>query len=387
LGYYYLTASVLFFVLGVQEQVVLAPYAVYSKRRQGRELAEYLGSSWAHHAALIVLTALVLGMSLSAVWLGGRAELAPPLLALLGGWPLLLLRHGIRRFALVDLQYGAALAVDAAASILQLAALAALVWLGQLTIFSIYGAMAVACAVASAGWYLLARPPVHVIRGRVRDDWRGNWAFGKWALRSFLIGSTVPYIMPWLLDLSMGTAATGVFGACLTLVGVTNIFISAVANVVTPQAASIYVQGGSPALARFLWRAGGFLALSLSVPVVLMAVAGDPIARWVFGESFQGLGGTLTIMAGTALMTGISMVAGNGLWALERPKSNFLADVVCLITTLLASLLLIAPWGVLGAALATLAGALAGVIVRTWILMQALAAGNHPRSEQAHPAG
>jgi O-antigen/teichoic acid export membrane protein len=247
--------------------------------------------------------------------------------------------------------------------------------------------MAVACAVASAGWYLLARPPVHVIRGRVRDDWRGNWAFGKWALRSFLIGSTVPYIMPWLLDLSMGTAATGVFGACLTLVGVTNIFISAVANVVTPQAASIYVQGGSPALARFLWRAGGFLALSLSVPVVLMAVAGDPIARWVFGESFQGLGGTLTIMAGTALMTGISMVAGNGLWALERPKSNFLADVVCLITTLLASLLLIAPWGVLGAALATLAGALAGVIVRTWILMQALAAGNHPRSEQAHPAG
>src|SRR5215470_2024068 len=51
LGLYYLLLSIVLIISGVQEQLVAAPYVVYSKRRHGRELAEYAGSMWAHYLA------------------------------------------------------------------------------------------------------------------------------------------------------------------------------------------------------------------------------------------------------------------------------------------------------------------------------------------------
>ena len=55
LGHYYLVLSIILVITGIQEQLVAAPYLVYSKRRQGRELAEYAGTMWAHHLAVTSL--------------------------------------------------------------------------------------------------------------------------------------------------------------------------------------------------------------------------------------------------------------------------------------------------------------------------------------------
>src|SRR5829696_8659247 len=46
LGQYYLVLSIILVITGAQEQIVSAPYVVYSKRREGQELAEYAGSMW-----------------------------------------------------------------------------------------------------------------------------------------------------------------------------------------------------------------------------------------------------------------------------------------------------------------------------------------------------
>jgi O-antigen/teichoic acid export membrane protein len=71
-------------------------------------------------------------------------------------------------------------------------------------------------------------------------------------------------------------------------------------------------------------------------------------------------------------MNGISIVAGNGLWAIHQPRSNFVADVCCMSVTLIAAALLIHPFGALGAALATLGGTLTAAIVRTITLFRYL---------------
>jgi O-antigen/teichoic acid export membrane protein len=71
-------------------------------------------------------------------------------------------------------------------------------------------------------------------------------------------------------------------------------------------------------------------------------------------------------------MNALSIVTGNGLWAIDQPRSNFLADVCCMTATLIAAAILVHPFGALGAALATLAGATAAAVVRSFILMRRL---------------
>ena len=79
----------------------------------------------------------------------------------------------------------------------------------------------------------------------------------------------------------------------------------------------------------------------------------------------------LLALAVGALLSSLSVVAGNGLWAIDRARSNFIADIICSIGMLLVAAFLVAPLGALGAALATLVGNAAATIVRVVILMRA----------------
>ncbi|MBI2824603.1 MAG: lipopolysaccharide biosynthesis protein [Planctomycetia bacterium] len=372
LGLYYLTLSIVLVALGIQEQLVAAPYTVYSKRRHGTELALYAGSAWLHHFALTAVSIVVLLAVIAALSLAGSADIVPGLWALVGAGPLLLLREGIRRFAFANLQLVSAIAVDASVALAQLSGLLLLAHFDRLSVFTIYAMMGGACAIASLGWYLLNPPVARLQHRRFFPDWWHNWSFSKWALRSYLVGNTTFYIMPWILNLAVGTAATGVLGACGTLVGVTNILLAGVANVLTPQAAHAFAVGGRADLSRLLRRTAAILALVLGSFCVLLLVTGDRLAVFVYGNQFQGCGAILTTLALSVLMTALGMTTGTGLWAIEQPRSNFLADVCWIVVTLVSAVFLVFPFGALGAALATLAGTFVAAIVRTVILVRAL---------------
>jgi O-antigen/teichoic acid export membrane protein len=104
----------------------------------------------------------------------------------------------------------------------------------------------------------------------------------------------------------------------------------------------------------------------------LILATGDRLAVLAFGAAGQGSGAILAALAVSTLMNGIGVVAGNGLWAIDKPRPNFLADVFCMFATIVAAWFLIVPLGVLGAALANLAGMSAAAIVRTITLMRYL---------------
>ncbi len=386
LGLYYVVLSLVLICSGIQEQVIAAPYIVYSKRRRGRELAEYYGSTWWHHFVLTVVVLAVLMAAIPALTLIGRTDIVPGIWALLGAGPLWLLRDAIRRFNYAHLHVRSAIVLDVIVAVVQLGGLALLGYFGMLSLFAIYAMMGAACGIASVGWYLSAPPRVRLNRTRLMSDWRNNWAFGKWAVRTFLLGNTTPYIMVWLLALSVGAAATGVLGACTTLIGITNILLSGVANVLTPQAAHAYASGGAGDLRRVLGRTAVFLALALGSLVLLVTLTGDRLAVFVFGAQYQGTGPILIALAFAALLNSIGMVVGNGLWAIDQPRANFLADVCCISVTLAVAAALVFPLGALGAALASLAGAFVAAVVRTFTLIRYLDRDVVASANAVHPA-
>ncbi len=317
--------------------------------------------------AMLALLAAIIGFSLAR-----SSEITPGLWALLIASPLLLLREGIRRFAIADLKIGTAMLVDALVSAVQIGGLLLAAYLGVLSIFSIYGVMAIACGLACAGWYFLDATPIRFERSRFWPDLRSNWTFAKWSLQSFLVGNTAPYIMPWIVSMAVGAAAAGVLGACGTLIGLTTIILCGVDRVLAPCAAMSFVTGGSAALVRVLFGAATVLILTLGTFCLFAFATGSWLPELVYGSQFQGTGPLFGVLALGGLITGLGMVAGNGLWAIEQPRSNFVADVIGLSITVATAVCLVTPYGPLGAAIATLAGTSTAAVTRLATLVWAL---------------
>jgi len=377
LGWYYLILSFVLMVSGTQDQLVTAPYVVFSKRRSGKDLAEYAGSVWVHQLILTLIAMVGLLITIAVFAMRGTAGILPGLWALMIAAPLMMLRDRIRRFAFANLRVWYVLMLDIIVAALQLGGLGLLAYFNLLSLVSIYVLIGAACAIASLGWYLADRPHVEFVRERIMPDWRHNWPFAKWALRTFLVGNSTPFITLWILGALLGSAATGLLGGCNTMIGLANMLLMGVDNVLTPQAAHAYVTGGAQSLRVVLLQAGVFLSAAIGGLLLLLIITGDWLAVLVFGSEFQGTAAILIALCLNMLMNSVGTVAGNGLWAINRPQLNFVADVCCMAVTLVGAALFIYPLGALGAALATLSGATAAAIVRLVTLVRQL---------QLHPA-
>ena len=109
-------------------------------------------------------------------------------------------------------------------------------------------------------------------------------------------------------------------------------------------------------------------AASLASALVLPGAApsADP------AYALLGAGLIIGVLSLSVLANSAGVVAGNGLWAMERPKANFVADLCSLGVVIATALFFIPALGPLGAAIATLAGTATDAAVRLWILRRAM---------------
>jgi len=96
----------------------------------------------------------------------------------------------------------------------------------------------------------------------------------------------------------------------------------------------------------------------------------------LFGDEFAGSGAVVSVLSLAVLLNSLAVVAGNALWAIDRPQANLFGDFAALLATLVAAVWLVGSWGALGAAVAILVGGAVGAVVRGttfWILSQRIA--------------
>jgi O-antigen/teichoic acid export membrane protein len=374
LGVYALALSVVLFLRGIQGELICSPYTVYCGRRQGDDLRAYTGSSLAHFLGLTALSTL--GLSLAAAGLtlaGGLTPAARTAWVLAGALPFLLVREYARQTALAHLRLRALLAIDGSVAVIQVGGLGLLALCGALSVGAAYAVMGAACAVASLGWFLGGRLPLRVVRARLLADWRHNWGFARWSLSSFLIGSTTLYVLPWAVAAAHGESATGLLAACFTIVNCAGMYVTGVSNFLTPRAARAFAEGGLGDLRRVLRQTALLFLVTLGAFCLAVLATGDLAATLIYGGKYAGTGPVLALLAVNLLVNSLGVTAGNGLWALDRPRANFLADLCTFGVSLTLLFTLVGPLGVLGAALALLAGTCAGVTVRVLRLRALLA--------------
>jgi len=357
LGLFVLGFTIVQLILCLQQALITDPYTVYAGREPDGSV-EYAGSLLVHSGLLALLASLVFA-GLSGVFrLQSESAFAPLLTVLAVTVPFLLLREFGRRHAFAHLRFFAALVLDLATAILQLGGLIWLSVAGQLTAVLAHGVAGAACAVAGVAWLILARNELRLRWPRVVSEWRRSWAFGSWVLASNGLCYLSSILMTWLL-LFLGISATGLYSGLSYLVNVCNPFLLGMNNLATPLAANARNRAGMRGLRRVVWQFTVLLALALGLHTLLVAVFGNWAAGVLLGPDYVGHLPVLILLALIALATGLSLGSGIGLWALDRSDINFVAALAAFVVGLLAAALFLPLFGVLGAALAGLASAVA----------------------------
>jgi O-antigen/teichoic acid export membrane protein len=368
-GVYVLAVALLHFLKGLQEQFVASPYSILAQRMDGDDRLHYTGSCLVHQ--LVSTGVLIAAVALTAAIL--RFAFAPPQLSLLVVLllivvPCFVTREYARRLSFAHFHFRTAAWMDSLIAVTQLAGLWLLAFADKLTLPSVFLWLAVANALGIGFWAWRREIDYQVRISQIRPDWRANWQFGRWAVWTFILGSCVPFFIPWLVAGLRDATVAGQYGACQTLVGVSNMLILGMGNFLNPVSARAFADRGTDGLRRALAKGSMYFIASIAAFAAILLVAGEPLANLLFDNKYPGLGWPLFLLASAQLLAALGVVAGNGLWAINQPRQNIPADFTLMVVTLSAALLVIPRFGVLGATTAVLIGSLAAGVVR-WLVL------------------
>lgn len=370
LGLFALVASAMAMIIGIQDQLITAPYVLYHNRRHGLNLQRYMGSVLIHHCIFIAI--VTLGMLACLVGVNDSDQTVRIVtLVLLLGTPAILLRTFIREISLAHCNVLTVIAVDAAVCVTRLVTVAVMLSVDQVNLPVIYAVLGASCLVTAAVWMLRNRWMFSFNKKSAIISWCRNWRFGRWAMATHLAGTSTPYLMPWVLFVMHGESATGFLASCSVIVGVCNIMLAGMCDFLIPRSAAAYARGGISELRKIQRSMLTISVLTIGSVCVIAALFGEQIINTLYDGKFVGAGGMVTWLTLAVLANAIGMAAGNGLWAIDRPRANFTADMVTLTVAVIAAFTLVGPYGAPGAAIATFAASVAGAVCRQAIFQQA----------------
>ena len=357
LGVFGLAMTVYYLILAVQKSLITTPFTIFGARLKGARHLQYSGAALCQSAAWAVCvgtTLVVVALSLSLI--RGNASLARVLTVFALVSPLWLLREFGRRYLFAHMQVTRVVAMSVAGSTTQLIALGLFAYTGQLSAATALSAMGLGSGIAAFGWLWLSRRVFRFDHARSSYFLLKNWVLGRWILASQAASVLAATMMPWLIVFWLGPTATGIFAACDSISRFANPIIISLTNVLTPKAAIGFSNGGKPAVRRIVRKASALLSLFLLAFCVLLAIAGEPILRRSFGDAYAAYWPVLVVLGLNQLLAGFALAPGQNLLLLERANIIVWAEVAGVATSLVAAMVLIPRYGVLGAAFSLLAG-------------------------------
>jgi len=353
-------------MLGVlQASTVLVPYTVYSSRMHGSERRYYSGSVFVHHALLSILAAAMLA-SLAAVIRLSHLGLGNTLYCLAAITPLVLLREFSRRFEFASMNFRSAIFVDGGVGLIQILILLFFGLQGQLSAAMAVGICGAANGLVGVVWLVRNYGEFRFQGKMIAAHFWKNFSFAKWGAAGHLTGTLRQASMPWIITSTLGSHATGIYAACLTVNLLANPMILGIGNILTPLTARSYASGGHAKLRRVVFQVFALLAVGLGLFVLSVFFWGESVVALAYNRpEYAGQGLTIATLALAITATALGHPFSEGLRSLERPEVYFFSALTGVAIGAPCSFFLAWRFGVAGAS----AGFLIGNAVATTFLI------------------
>lgn len=367
LGIYALGLTLLLSVVAFQESLILQPYQIQRFYPEGTP-AERAGASLIlsilfSAASMLLLIVAALGL------LGWHASPETVVMtgAIAGIIPLALTREFVRRFAFAHLDSGQVLLLDFAAAAIQLSTLGWLGVSGRLSATSACAALGAACAVPTVIWLYFARAEFAIRLRHVRLALKQTWALGKWLLVGRVTVQVQGCVTYWLAAAIGGAAVTGVYAACMSVVGLANPLALGLINIFFPKSVLAWKHGGGPMLWREAIQNTVLMAAVMTAFSSAVFIGGDHVMRFLYhGREFEGQGQTLMVLALATSSGSLGTAAAIALATMKRPRPIIVVTTIEAVLTVALVWMLLPEWGLLGAAYGLLAGNVTGAVGR-WV--------------------
>jgi O-antigen/teichoic acid export membrane protein len=364
-GLYMLGFTLILLVTDLQTSLIATPYMVYAPRLKGKAHALYAGSTLLHQLTFSFLTMIGLVCAAFAARAGvGPRGLEPVLWALAAVVALIMLREFVRRMCFAGLQLKTAFLFDTCIGVAQVGGLLMLAHFGLLSAATAYWLIGSVCGIAALWWLRLDRHSYHVRVDESVADLKRNWAFAKWVFASGLLSTASTNLYPWLLAFFHGTAAAGVFAACVGVVSASNPILLGVQNLVGPKIAHEFATNGPRALRRMVLKISAMLALPISLLTLVLMVWGGRLIALLYGHRYAGNSQVVAVLACNILVTAVGFAFSRALFAIERADLDFWLNVVTIFIMVTMGLALVRAYGPLGAAFGLLGANILTTVIR-----------------------
>jgi O-antigen/teichoic acid export membrane protein len=357
LGVFALVMTVFYLLLAVQEALITMPYTVFGARLKGRLHLQYSGAVLCQSAIWSAFVSSVLAISATCIFLfgnnSGLARIVGVCAIVLPTWTL---REFGRRYLFAQMQVAKVVMISVVGGSTQLVLITVLALTGKLSDATAILAMGIASAISGFGWLWFSRNSFHFNYRRWPHFALKNWVFGRWVLASHAMAVVAGNAMPWLIVFWMGPTATGIFAACDSILRFANPIISSLNNVLTPRLAIGFKKGGKTELHRIVLQTTGLLCIFLLVFCLFILLGGKWIMYRSFGSDYSGYWTALVLLAISQLVETVALASSRALMVLDLASVNLCAEGCGFLVSLVAAIVLIPLYGILGAALAQLAG-------------------------------
>lgn len=369
-GLYAMAFTGVMLLFTAHERLIESGYLVAVHRRRDAGQQALLGSTivfslWFSTIGAIAIAIAGVGAALLgwAGWLDASSAMASALLAAAIMTPPIVFRELARSAAFAHFELMTATVIDVVTLVVQ-AALLLLFWqTGWLGVETTYLAIGASSLVACLWWAYEWRDRWTVVRSQLADDWREVWAFTRWLLAARMLGQGSRFIMPWIVAAYLGAAGAGVLAICLTLVGLSYLFVRGVNNYFRPRTVYAFYHGGGPAVRAEVRRTSWIYFALLGGLCLVYAVAGDLLVESVVGHPVPNAWLTIVILGAGTLATSLALAPTNGLSAIDRPQANIWIEGLTFVATAVLAPILVPLYGLAGAAMAMLVGNTVGAVV------------------------
>ncbi len=348
---------------GLQQSAVSQTMMSIGPKQEDTKLPSYYAAVFMQQAVFASVTSIfVLGGAAATSIVYPDWEIGPLVLPLVAATFAYQNQDFIRRYFFARGRIMAALGNDAVSYLGQLAALGWLFVVESLSPASALWAIA-ATSAAAALIGMLHLGPLDWGRADFSAVLKRHWRMARWLGGETLISLAAAVLFPATAGALLGPAAVGALKAAENLMGIAQVLLFALENVVPRRAAQHYHRSGIVALIRYLVRVASFGGAVTLCVTVFFALAPEFWLRVIFGEEYASYGNLVRWYVAISLLrfTGVPLAAG--FRALEETRPMFLATCVHACISIAVAYPLISALGVTGVMIGMLiAGTAAAVL-------------------------
>lgn len=364
LGIFVLAWTVLLAINVIQEAFVLSPYTVFVGQFKEEEAEKaYAGTTLALQMFLAAMAmAMVFVTATIMTSLGSDSVIRNASWFLLIAIPAVSMREYARRYMFARLAAGQVLALDTIVAFVQLGGMGWLWYYVLLSPGTTFLLVAVANGLPAIIWLILNLSCFNIAeRAVIAAETRHHWSFGRWVCAGQMSDLAVTHGIAWLIAGMAGTAATGIFAACNSIVMVVNPLLLGIGSILLPRTAQANHQHGRDEVRRIIWKATMILAISVGMLSLAVALHGEYLIGAFYSlESLDGVQEIVLLLALAKFVGATSFAIDNGLMVVNRPDVNLAASIVSLGVTFFLAILLTSSFGLIGMAIGVLIGTLFG---------------------------